>query len=169
MIRHHLTKKLIDETPLPATGQTFLRDNEVIGLGICLSPGGARTFFWEGRIEGRVRRVTLGRFPELSVAGARVLAARTRVRVANGENPADERREQTKAPTFGTLVTAFIEHHAKPHKRTWREDERRARKHLAGLFHDNPGSAPAGDVGEASARGSYRGALPGMGRGEDRR
>ena len=61
-----LTQQLVDRAPGPAAGQRFLRDARVSGLALRLTSGGAKTWVWEGRVRGRVRRITLGPHPTLS-------------------------------------------------------------------------------------------------------
>ena len=65
-----ITKTVVEKAPLPETGQAFLRDTELKGFAVRLTPTGVRTFVVEKRIDGRVRRITLGRHTELTVAMA---------------------------------------------------------------------------------------------------
>jgi hypothetical protein len=55
---------------------------------------GAKSFVWEGRIKGRSRRITIGRYPDLPVAVARQRALEIR---AAGENPAEARQAERAA------------------------------------------------------------------------
>jgi hypothetical protein len=41
-------------------GQRFLRDARVLGLALRVTSNGAKSWVWEGRVKGRVRRITLG-------------------------------------------------------------------------------------------------------------
>ena len=45
-----LTKTVIDNAPIPARGQTFLRDAEIKGFGMRITAQGARAFIIEKRI-----------------------------------------------------------------------------------------------------------------------
>ena len=72
----HLTKATVEAAKAPASGQTFIRDDALKGFALRVIPSGTKTFLWEGRIKRRVRRITIGRFPDLSVALARAEAMR---------------------------------------------------------------------------------------------
>ncbi|MDH5642407.1 MAG: Arm DNA-binding domain-containing protein, partial [Nitrospira sp.] len=61
-----LTKRTIDAAVNPPTGQKFLRDEELRGFALRITPG-SKTFVLEREIHGRVRRVKLGRYGELTV------------------------------------------------------------------------------------------------------
>ena len=69
----------------------------------------------------------LGQYGELTVQEARDLARKEKIRVLEGEDPRTEReREAAGIATVGDLMSRWIEEHAKPHRKSWREDERRA-------------------------------------------
>jgi hypothetical protein len=68
--------------------------------------------------------MTIGPFPILSLAGARKLAKDLLADAAKGADPAAIKRANRNADTFGELAAAYLEHHAKVKKRSWREDER---------------------------------------------
>jgi hypothetical protein len=55
-----LTKRLVDAVKHPASGQAFVRDNELRGFALRITPG-SKTFVLEKEINGRVRRLSLGR------------------------------------------------------------------------------------------------------------
>jgi len=44
--------------------------------------------------------------------------------VTQGDDPAAEKREAREAATFEQVVAEYMERHAKPRKRSWREDQR---------------------------------------------
>src|SRR4051812_45235631 len=64
-----LLKKL---KPGPARRDYF--DAATRGLGIRVSPSGTKTWFVMRRVRGRMSRYTLGRYPEMSLATARMAA-----------------------------------------------------------------------------------------------
>ena len=82
-----LTKKLIENTLPPDTGQIFLRDDDVSGLAVRVTAGGAKTWVLEMRVGGRPKRMTLGRWGDYDVAAARVLAHEWRGAIGRGEDP----------------------------------------------------------------------------------
>ncbi len=76
---------------------------------------------------GRRRRVTLGRYPGLKLADARDRAKGNLYAVHRGEDPQGDKEAARNAPTFGELAAEYIERHAKPKKRRWRDDDRMLR------------------------------------------
>src|SRR5215472_10146220 len=130
----HLTKNLAEKISPPRSGQLFLRDDEITGLALRVTSNGAKSFVWEGRINGRTCRDTLGKFPDLSVVEARAKAFEYKAKIARGENPVGQRDAERAAlraeKTFAHLIDEYLTLHARPHKRSWREDERMIRRHL---------------------------------------
>lgn len=98
------------------------------GLCLRISPSGVKTWVYVYRFHGRLRRMTLGRYPDLSIGEADAKHADARLHRLHDEDPAvlgvQKRQELLHAPTVKVLVSEYLERHAKPHKRTWREDER---------------------------------------------
>ncbi len=111
-----LTQKAAESARLPASGQAFIRDSEITGFALRVTTKGARSWIWEGRIGGRVRRVTLGRFPDVPCILARERALKIRGAIARGEDPADERAARRHEAILDDLESAWFERHAIPHK-----------------------------------------------------
>lgn len=108
------------------TARTDYFDQKCTGLGLRVSPSGTKTWFFMYRPKGRSKkaRLSLGRYPALSLADARESAAEKSLMVSRGQDPADDRRAQKAAPAFAELACEYIDKHAKERKRSWREDER---------------------------------------------
>lgn len=93
----HLTKRTIENLPLPAAGQAFYRDSQLKGLAVRVTAGGTKAFLLEKLVRGRVRRITLGRVGEISLEHARKLAQRLLGQIAEGRDPAEERKRTAAA------------------------------------------------------------------------
>jgi len=63
------------------------------GLTFTLSAAGAAVWVLRFRHAGRRQEVTLGRYPDMSLAAARLMAAKKRIALVEGVNPADEVRK----------------------------------------------------------------------------
>jgi integrase len=118
---------MLDRAKAPARGQRFLRDAKVQGLALRISRGGAKSWVWEGRVRGRVRRITLGHHPAFSLPIARTKALAMAAAVADGRDPAAERARERGELTFGAFAQIYIERHATPHKRSADDDKRMLR------------------------------------------
>jgi hypothetical protein len=68
---HNLTETFVGKAKLPAEGEVFYRDRSVRGFALRVNWGGTKSFILVGRVMGRVRRMTLGRWPVLPVVKAR--------------------------------------------------------------------------------------------------
>ena len=79
---------------------------------------------------GRLRRLTLGTYPPLTLADARDTAKAALNRAALGDDPAAEKQAGRLAETVAELADSYMEKYAKPRKRSWREDERLLRREL---------------------------------------
>ncbi len=64
----------------------------------------------------------MGRFGDISVEQARVLASKIGSEIADGKNPATARKEKAQELTFGELHERFMVEHSKPFKRSWEDD-----------------------------------------------
>jgi integrase len=118
----NLTQRLVDAAEPPTSGQSFIRDSELSGFALRITSSGAKSLIWEGRVRGRPRRITIGAFPALSVFLARREAIKIRAAIAEGRDPSLEREARRREPSFGELADAYIERHARSHKRSWKRD-----------------------------------------------
>ena len=125
------TKKLLDKLPLPTNGQrAYFYDSQTRGLALAVSPAGKKVFLLYRKISGRPERVTIGPYPDLTIDQARGEAGRLNGAIARGDNPASRRRLIREEATLGELFSTWLEHHAKPNKKTWSDDEGMFNKHL---------------------------------------
>lgn len=131
-----LAKLAIENLPLPRSGKRFERwwVNNVPGLCIRVMETGVKSFLFVRRIGHRTTEITLGKFPALTPDQAKRMVMEMNAQASNGIDPADEIRAHRKELTLGEGFGLYLERHAKPHKRTWQEDERRWKLYLeAGL------------------------------------
>jgi integrase len=95
------------------------------GLYLVIQPSGAKSWAVRYRVNGKPGKLTLDGFP--SLATARKLAQEALDRVAEGKDPAAEKRAARgkiapKPDLFANIARQFIEKHAKPKTpRTWRQ------------------------------------------------
>lgn len=111
-----LTKRIIDSTPSPIstdgkTEQLFLRDDNIPGFAVRITSGGARSFILEKRVNGRMRRWTIGAYGPMTLEQARTEANKQIGRIAAGEDPAEDQQKRKKEITFGDLSDMYKERH----------------------------------------------------------
>ena len=103
-----ITKRMVDAIERPESGkQLLLRDDTLIGFGARATTG-ATSFFIEKRIDGKTKRITLGRYPNMTVEQARIEAQKLLGQIATGHNPITEKKE-SKASAI-TLRSVFQEY-----------------------------------------------------------
>lgn len=115
---------------VPAGNRYDVWDEGNTGLGVRVS--GVISWCYMYRHEGKLRRLTLGKFPAMTCRDARLAYAKAAQAVAEGRDPAAaklaKRVEDQKALTVERLCDQYIERYAKPRKRSWAEDERQLNK-----------------------------------------
>jgi integrase len=93
-------------------------------LAIRVTPSGHKSWVLLYRHHGRLRRLTLGRYPDRGLAEARKEALNARGRILNGADPATEKHDERA--TYGDTVGALYELYKKAteKKRSWPEQRR---------------------------------------------
>lgn len=87
MARYKLNRDFIQRLTPPDSGQAFYRDSEVLGFALRITDRGAMSFILETRIDGKNRRITLGKYGILTAQQARELAKQHLGEIASGRNP----------------------------------------------------------------------------------
>ena len=77
---------------------------------------------------------TIGSFGLLTIQQARDLAPQGLVGAKDGADPQEERRKSRMGRTARDLASIYMERHAKPHQKSWREDEWRMGKYILPAF-----------------------------------
>lgn len=108
-----ITKAFVDKIVPPNKGQTFYRDSELKGFGVRATASGSRSFVLEKRINGKVKRLTIGRYPEITVEQARKEAQKLLGKIATGINPQAEKRA---AKLKGVTLLEVFEDYLKARK-----------------------------------------------------
>jgi integrase len=127
-----LTKKKIDQFTY-AGGWDVRWDSDVTGFGVRIYPTGKKSFVLSYRSRGGSRRkrlMVIGPFGVLTLQQARELAKTHLAEVIAGNDPLDDKNRTRARRSVGELMHAYIETHAKVHKKTWKEDERRLKCHV---------------------------------------
>ncbi len=119
------TKTRLLGIPPPKDGRVYYNDASAAGLSLCVTNTGSRTFYFTKKQDGTTKRIRLGSFPDgLSVEQARKLAAGLNVEAAAGHDLQEAKRERRQEATFRDLFERWLEIHAKPKLRTWKEADR---------------------------------------------
>ena len=111
---------------LKPTGQRVDHfDRRVTGLALRLAASGRKTWCVFFRVNRRLRRMTLGHYPAVTLQEARTRARQVLAEVAlHGTDPAAHRLDTRHGATVADLADEYLRRHAKPHKKSWPEDQR---------------------------------------------
>jgi len=105
----NFTQKQIADLPTPEKGRTDYHDTGCPKLTCRVSSTGSKSFVllkWNGKT---TQRVTLGRFPDMSISQARKLASEALIAIADGINPTEEKRKQRyRAITLNELLETYL-------------------------------------------------------------
>jgi len=111
-----LTKRIVDATPVPASGEVFVWDRELRGFGLRVAASGTRTYFVQYRNpSGRTRRLALGRHGVLTVEQARELAKDALHGVSHGLDPAEEKAKRREAGDVAALLDRYLDEYGPLH------------------------------------------------------
>ena len=88
-----LTKNAVDKIiPPTEANQAFYRDDNLKGFALRITRNGIKSFVVEKLINGKVRRITLGRYGELTTEQARKEAQKLLGKIATGIDPIAEKQ-----------------------------------------------------------------------------
>ena len=91
-------------------------DGGLSGLYVIVQPAGSKSFALLYRINGKTKKLTLGRFPALSLTEARGRAREAMERLSYGEDPA---RQSGNPERFEKAFQTFLERHVSQIKGTY--------------------------------------------------
>ena len=100
---------------------TILFDRALPGFGLRVHPSGRKVWIVQARIEGRSRRIVIGRHGEIDLAQARRRARDMLARIRAGGNPADDVHREKEIPTLRAFADEYLRR-CEPH---WKPSGRR--------------------------------------------
>jgi integrase len=105
-----------------------IKDDGVPGLYLRILKSGDKRWIMRYKIASERRVGTFGDAAKIGLADARTKAYAWHAVIREGRDPAAEERREAAAkrglPTITAFAREYIERHAKPNKRSWREDDR---------------------------------------------
>ena len=109
-----------------------IADALLTGLFLIVEPSGKKSWAVRYRYQGSSTKFTIGSFPTVGLVEARAAGRQVLQRVAEGQNPAAEKRaakttaliSEKQPDTFRRIARLFVDEYCKRHRQTWRETER---------------------------------------------
>lgn len=139
-----MAQGLTEKTVLHAKASKSRRevpDRILPGLYLVVQPSGTKSWAVRYRFEGQPRKYTIGRYPLYSLADARKRGRDVLMAVGEGKDPGKEkaaakreakkpeRKLRSKIIEFDKVADDFMERHAKPNTRDWKNTESMLRRH----------------------------------------
>lgn len=105
-----LTKSIVDKiNPVLDKDQVFYRDENLKGFALRVTSSGMKSFVVETRIEGKVKRITLGKYGAITVEEARKQAKNLLGQIARGDNPiAEKKTNKIKMMTLDSVFNDYL-------------------------------------------------------------
>jgi integrase len=101
----------------PRSDRFEVFDAKIPGFAVRVAASGVKSFVVLYRVKGRLRRMTLGRYPTVSLADARLLADDALNRVAHGGDPQRDKIAERRGTRFRDAVESFVRLHCERHNR----------------------------------------------------
>ena len=102
------------------------------GLGVRVGTTGRKSWIYLFRFEARPRRLTLGVYPRMGLADARLAHAKARKLLQEGIDPGrqhlEARRAEQDAETVSELIEEFLKRHVRPNRKGAQDLERALRR-----------------------------------------
>ena len=127
--RHKLSDIFIRKLK-PQSRPFMVWDVQQRGLAVAVQPTGHKSWKVVYSMNGRPRWYTIGDVAAIGLSDARKLASRVMFQVAEGKDPAAERKAERRRGTFEELATAYVKDHAMKRNRSWKQADRLVQKHL---------------------------------------
>ena len=105
-----LTKSIVDKLEsIAGKDQSFYRDETLKGFALRITANGVKSFILETRINGRVKRITLGKYGNITVEEARKQAKTLLGSVAKGDDPiAEKKTQKVNAMTLKQVLNDYF-------------------------------------------------------------
>ncbi len=128
-------KKTLDSLKLPDKNKRhYFYDTKIKGLELMVTDQGTKSFKVYRKFNGKPVRVTLGKYPEMTIENARNEAQRVIADMISGKNPNEEKKNIRSETTFGEMFKIFMERHSKITKKSWIADEQDVPRFLSQWF-----------------------------------
>ncbi len=105
-----LTKSIIDKINVTeGKDQVFYRDEQLKGFALRVTANGVKSFIVETRIANKVKRITLGKYGQLTAEEARKQAKHVLGQIAKGDNPiAEKKANKIKSMTLNQVFNDYL-------------------------------------------------------------
>jgi integrase len=105
-----ITKEQVDDAPAPASGYKIYWDDTIKGFGLQVTSAGVKSFVIQYRVNGKSRRMALGKYGKLTAEQARKEAKKKTGEIVQGIDPlVAKRRKEAQGITLEAALTAYCQ------------------------------------------------------------
>ena len=106
-----LTEQTIRRAKVPGKGRATITDG--MGLQLRVTQLGIKSWSLQYRHNGKMLKMTFGRYPDISLKNARILAAEARLQIAKGIDPQEPKRtyKSFEVVAVANCFDEFIKRH----------------------------------------------------------
>jgi hypothetical protein len=105
----NINKTEVEKLPAPESGYKLYRDDTIPGFALRVTANGVKTFVLEKRINGKFKRISIGRYGEITPIIARKQAQALLGEIATGGDPlADRAQKKINALTLEDLTKTIL-------------------------------------------------------------
>jgi integrase len=139
MPRIKFTDAAINRLKPPAGGQVDYFDIAYPALALRVTANDVRSWVYFGRVHGKIKRATLGRYPDLSLLKARQKAGETADAMRRGVDPAAAKRAARTAPrdSFEAIADEWLKRD-QASNRSYAEVKRTIDRDVKPVWRDRP-------------------------------
>ena len=123
--KFNFTKAILQNLSIPTSNKrNYYYDTKIRGLALRITSSNIKTFVVYRWVNGKPERVTLGRFPDLTIEQARKKATEVNAVIATGRNPREEIKLTKSELTVEELFSYYLENYSKIHKKSYMNELR---------------------------------------------
>ncbi len=142
----NFTKRNIEAIEPPAKGFLDIKDTANKYLRIRTTAAGNQTFYFVRFHKTKPYYKALGRFPDINVAQAREKCDKENAALLSGG------AQKPKKLILDELFDSYLENQAKPHKKTWKDDQQNFNRYIKPLAKKQVVDIDCGDIAALHAR-----------------
>jgi hypothetical protein len=127
--RKRVLTELFVKKVKPEKRRVLIWDIKQHGLVLVVEPTGAKAWKCIYSFHGRPRWLHIGKVSAIGLSDARRLAAEAMLAVAEGNDPAAEKKAERGAGTFAELAGKYVEEYAKSNNKSWQQGDGLVRRY----------------------------------------
>jgi integrase len=143
-----LTQLKVHKAKASGGAEIIIWDEAQRGLALRVQPTGGKSWYCVYSRQGRSRWLRLGHADAIGLGDARTLAAKAMLAVAEGKDPAADKKAERGAGTFAELHEKYLDQHAKKHNKSWKQADALVRRFAMPRW----GKLPAGSITRADVK-----------------